>query len=93
MSIRLELWLGNASIIIDGEKKKFQNKRLKDLAKEPLKIKHKPRNWIVKIGTDAEAKQVQIWINGQHYDNDLPEWASEGIYKSSIVNNWKGNVK
>lgn len=79
-------------VTIDGERKKFQNKRLKDLAKEPLKIKHKPRNWIIKVGADAEAKQLQVWINGQSYE-ELKEWESNGLFKSSHVNNWKGNVK
>lgn len=35
-----------------------------------------------------------MWINGQKYE-DLPEWEwdQEGIYRSSIENNWKGKVK
>jgi len=44
------------------------------------------------VGADADAKHVQVWINGQSYE-ELQEWESNGLYKSSLVNNWKGNVK
>ena len=49
---------------------------MKDLAREPLKIKHKQRNWIVKVGADEEARNLQIWINEKHYEDDIPEWES-----------------
>ena len=58
VTIRLELWLGNAIVTIDGERRKFENKRVKDLAREPVKLRHKPRNWLVTLGADPEAKQV-----------------------------------
>ena len=54
--MRLELWLGNATITIDNETRKFENKRLKNLAKEPVKFKHKSRNWQIKLGADTDAK-------------------------------------
>ena len=54
---RLEFWLGNATITIDGQKSKFAGKRLKDLAREPIKFRHRERNWLVKLGADADAKQ------------------------------------
>jgi len=91
--IRLELWLGNATITIDGEAKKFENKRLKDLAREPVKMRHNKRGWVIKLGADPEARHVKIQINGQSYE-DLPEYENlKGIFKSSVENNWKGNVK
>ena len=92
VQLRLELWLGNAMITIDNQKMKFQGKRLKDLAQEPIKFKHKDRNWIVKLGADPNTKQFLLSINGRAYE-DLPEWDDKGIYRSSMENNWRGKIK
>lgn len=77
---------------IDGEKTKFSNKRLKDLAREPVKFKHAKRNWQVKIGADEDKKQFMLNIDGVAYE-DLLEWDDKGVYRSSMENNWKGKVK
>ena len=92
IQMRLELWLGNTTITIDGEKRKFEGKKLKDLAQQPIKYKHTKRNWVVKIGADAQAKQLTIHINGVPYE-DLAEWDDHGISQSSFENNWKGKIK
>lgn len=88
----LEFWLGNITVTIDGQKTKFASKRLKDLAREPVKFKHQERNWLLKLGADAESKQFLLFINGVSFE-ELPEWDDKGICKSSMENNWKTNIK
>ena len=65
---------------------------MKDLVAQPIKFKHRERSWLVKIGADPDAKQFLLTINGRAYE-DLEEWDDKGITKSSMENNWKGNVK
>ena len=89
---RLEFWLGNAMVTIDGQKNKFAGKRLKDLAREPVKFRHRERDWLVKLGADADSKQFILFINGVQFE-DLPEWDDKGICKASMENNWKTNIK
>ena len=79
-------------VTIDGQKTKFANKRLKDLAREPVKFKHRERDWLLKLGADAESKQFLLFINGVPFE-ELPEWDDKGICKSSMENNWKTNIK
>ena len=63
-----------------------------DLAISPIVFKHVKRKWEVKIGADAASKELLIHINGVAYD-ELPEFDDQGIYSSSVENNWKGTVK
>jgi len=92
VQVRLEFWLGNAMVTIDGQKSKFAGKRLKDLAKEPVKFRHRDRNWVVKLGADADSKQFLLFINGVQFE-EIQEWDDKGICKSSMENNWKTNIK
>jgi len=79
-------------VTIDGQKSKFAGKRLKDLAKEPVKFRHRDRNWVVKLGADADSKQFLLFINGVQFE-EIQEWDDKGICKSSMENNWKTNIK
>ena len=79
-------------VTIDEKKRKFDGKKFLDLVQSPITFKHLKRNWDVRVGADAATKQLLIHINGVAYDS-LPDFDDQGIYQSSIENNWKGKVK